>query len=64
MKLIIMLTVTVHLCGCFWFLLAQIDNFPDNSWIFNYGMDQYLEFTQIHRVYLASIYWYIEDLFN
>jgi hypothetical protein len=48
----------VHLMGCFWFLIARLDNFNPETWVIRKG---YID-EEPGIQYLASIYWALQTL--
>jgi hypothetical protein len=45
--------VVVHIVGCFWFLLAKLENFEPDCWVVRNGLLDEPKSAQ----YIASIYW-------
>ena len=57
-KFLLSVFVCVHLLGCLWILLAQMNDYGPSSWIAIADLQDESEFT----IYLASIYWAFQTM--
>lgn len=58
LKLALGFLLLLHTMSCFWYLIAKLDDFPPNCWIFRYG----LEGADSDELYIDSLYFTITTI--
>lgn len=53
MKFLVVVSVAVHICACFWFFTWQLDDLSRDSWVVRCGYAD----SSTDQQYLASVYW-------
>ena len=48
----------IHLVACFWYLIAKIDDFDEDTWVVRMHMQDDDNFT----LYITSIYWTVQTI--
>lgn len=48
----------IHLVACFWYLIAKIDDFDEETWVVRMHMQDDDNFT----LYITSVYWTVQTI--
>jgi len=52
-KFLLMVSVAVHICACFWFFTWKLEDLSRDSWVVRYGYAD----SGMDQQYLAAVYW-------
>jgi len=53
LNIIFMMMGMSHFAACFWYFIAKLDDFNENTWVYRY---EYVNASYITK-YVASFYW-------